>query len=86
MLGLKRSAKNHLVWIAVIGRLLREISARGRRRSLQCSVEQYFAPRCPNRRKNNSVSRAPERSVAAAPEQDLTSRSKIIKATRTSTH
>jgi len=39
MLGLRRSAENHLVWIALIGRLLREISKRGWRRSLQCSVE-----------------------------------------------
>src|SRR4029453_11061171 len=39
MLGLRRSAENHLVWIALIGRLLREISERGWRRSLQCSVE-----------------------------------------------
>ena len=29
MLGLRRSAENHLVWIALIGRLLREISERG---------------------------------------------------------
>jgi hypothetical protein len=31
MLGLRRSAENHLLWIALIGRLLREIFGAWRR-------------------------------------------------------